>query len=130
MPSIPVNREPDETILKHMMEQLYSKRTVTHKLLLALDADGILLYIPLIKWYIEHGLVIDAVYSIIACTLKHILTWFVEQVTDALCTGDVHKKAVFAEFIKLLGNSAFGKLIKALERHIYRSYTKDKLTLI
>jgi len=38
--------------------------------------------------------------------------------------GDVDKeKAIFAEVFKLLGNSCYGKMSEALERHINVSYT-------
>ena len=40
---------------------------------------------------------------------------------------DVDKeKAIFAEVLKLLGNSCYGKMIEALERHTNVSYTKDE----
>ncbi|KAL9952822.1 hypothetical protein ACROYT_G040133 [Oculina patagonica] len=52
---------------------------------------------------------------------------FVEQVTEARRTGDVDKsKALLADVFKLLGNSAYGKLIEALERQTNVIYTKDE----
>ena len=48
-----------------------------------------------------------------------------EQVTEARRTGDVDKsKALLAEVFKLLGNSAYGKLIEALQRQTNVIYTK------
>ena len=39
--------------------------------------------------------------------------------TEACCTKDVDRsKALLAEVFKLLGNSAYGKLIKVLERWV------------
>ena len=50
-----------------------------------------------------------------------------EQVTQARRTGDVDKsKALLAEVFKLLANSAYGKLIEALERQTNVIYTKDE----
>jgi len=41
--------------------------------------------------------------------------------------GDVDKeKAILAEVFKLLGNSSYGKMIEALERHANVSYAKDE----
>ena len=41
--------------------------------------------------------------------------------------GDTDKsKAILAEIFKLLGNSAYGKMIEALERQTRTSYTKDE----
>ena len=61
------------------------------------------------------------------CEPAKIFPWFVEQLTEARRTGDVDKsKALLAEVFKLLGNSAYGKLIEALERQKNTIYTKDE----
>ena len=50
-----------------------------------------------------------------------------EQVTDARRTGDLDKsKALLAEVFKLLGNSAYGKMIEAVERQTTTIFTKDE----
>ena len=49
-----------------------------------------------------------------------------EQVTESGSTGDVRKfKALPAELFKLLGNSAHGKIVKALEYQTNVILTKD-----
>jgi len=51
----------------------------------------------------------------------------VEQVTEARRTGVVEKgKALLPEVFKLLGNSGYGKLIKAVEQQTNVIYTKDE----
>ena len=61
---------------------------------------------------------------------QKILAWFVDEVTKTCRMGDIDKeKAIFAEVFKLLGNSGYGKLIEALERHTNVSYTKDEKTV-
>jgi len=88
------------------------KRTAGNKLLGTLEADNILLYTPLLRWYLEHGLELQAVYTTIEYRPKKILAWFVEQVTKARGMGDIDKeKTILAEAFKLLGNSSYGKLI-------------------
>ena len=73
---------------------------------------------PLLKWYIQEGLIITKCYRTINYKPQKIFQWFVEEVTTARRAGDVDKeKAIFAEVFKLLGNSAYGKLIEAVERH-------------
>ena len=58
---------------------------------------------------------------------KKIFELFVEEVTAERRTGDVQKeKALVAEVFKLLGNSAYGKMIEALERQKNVAYTKDE----
>ena len=106
------------------------KRTTGKKLLGVLEADEILLYTPLLRWYIEHGLELQAVYTTIEYQPGKIIAWFVDEVTDASRMGDTDKeKAIFAEVFKLLGNSSYGKMIEALERHTNVSYTKDEISV-
>ena len=86
-----------------------------------------LVYAPHLRWYIDHGVEITAVHRTINYQPKKIFTWFVEQVTEARRTGDVDKsKALLADVFKLLGNSAYGQLIEALERQTNVIYTKDE----
>ncbi|KAL9953248.1 hypothetical protein ACROYT_G040634 [Oculina patagonica] len=131
MPPFFYNKEvPDEAVPQHMHE--YLKKTSRNrgdgkKLVGALSAKKILLYAPLLRWYVEHGAVITAVHRTIDYQPKKIFPWFVEQVTEARRTGDVDKsKALLADVFKLLGNSAYGKLIEALERQTNVIYTKDE----
>ena len=105
-------------------------RTRTHKqkkLIGARTANKILLYEPLLKWYIQEGLIVTKCYRTINYIPKKIFAWFVDEVTEARRTGDTDKsKAILAEVFKLLGNSAYGKLIEAVERHTNTAYTKDE----
>ena len=88
---------------------------------------GLLLYAPLLRWCVSHGAVITAVYRAIDCQPTKVLKWFVDEVTDARRTGDVDKsKALLADIFKLLGNSSYGKMIEAVERHTCTIYTKDE----
>ena len=93
----------------------------------ALSAERLLVYGPLLLWYVNHGAVITRVYGTIDCKPAKTFPWFVEQVTEVRWTGDVDKsKALLSEVIKLLGNSTYGKLIEALERQTNVIYTKDE----
>ena len=129
-----MNREvPEAAVPKAMMDYLTRtgrKRTTDKKLLGVLEADEILLYTPLLRWYLKHGLELQAVYTTIKYQPEKILAWFVYEATKARRMGDIDKeKAIFAEVFKLLGNSGYGKLIEALERHTNVSYTKDEKTV-
>jgi len=93
----------------------------------ALEARWTLVYAPLLLWYVDHGAKIKRVYRTIDYERGKPFTWFVEQVTEARRTGDADQsKALLAEVFKLLGNSAYGKLIEALERQTNVIYTKDE----
>ena len=121
---------PVEAVPQQMLD--YLKRTGRNhgdrkQLVGALSAKKLLVYAPLLRWYVDHGAVITAVYRTIDYTPGKVFDWFVEQVTEARRTGDVEKsKVLLAEVFKLLGNSWFGKLIEALERQTNVIYTKDE----
>ena len=122
---------PTKAVPKHMKKYLKAtgRKLVekNKKLMGTLSAQRILLYAPLLLWYINHGAVIKRVYRTIDYTPAKIFPWFVEQVTEARRTGDVEKsKALLADIFKLLGNSGYGKLIEALERQTNVIYTKDE----
>ena len=56
-----------------------------------------------------------------------IFTQFVEQVTEARRTGDTdNSKAMLAEVFKLLGNSVYWKMIKAVKQQTCVIFTKDE----
>ena len=122
---------PANVVPEHMKEYLKATgRKVVEsnkKLLGTLSAEKILLYEPLLQWYINHGAEIRRVYRTIDYKPKKIFEWFVKEVTEARRTGDVDKsKALLADIFKLLGNSGYGKLIEALERQKNVIYTKDE----
>ena len=89
-----------------------------------LSAQKLLLYEPLLQWYVSHGAKITTVYR----TINYQATkWFVDEVTAARRTGDADKsKALLADIFKLLGNSSYGKMIESLERQTRVIYTKDE----
>ena len=121
---------PVEAVPQQMLD--YLKRTGRNrgggnKLVGALSTEKLLLYAPLLRWYVDHGAVITAVYRTIDYTPGKVLDWFVEQVTETRRTGYVEKsKALLAEVFKLLGNSGYGKLIEALERQTNVIFTKEE----
>ena len=121
---------PAKAVPEHMLKYLRDtgrKRGEDKKLMGTLSAQRMLVYAPLLLWYVNHGAVIKKVYRTIDYTPAKIFPWFVEQVTEARRTGDVEKsKALLAEVFKLLGNSGYGKLIEALERQTNVIYTKDE----
>ena len=122
-----------EGIPQHMKDYLAkSGRTampVQKKLPGVLKAQKVLLYAPLLKWYfeLEHGLEITAVHRTIDYIPRKIFNWFVQEVANMRRKGDVEaEKALLAEVFKLLGNSAYGKFIEAVERQTKVMYTKDE----
>ena len=86
---------PIEVVPEHILDYLRStsrKRGDGKKLVGALSAQRLLVYAPLLLWYVEHGAVIKKVYRTIDYQTAKIFPLFVEQVTEARRTGDVEKK--------------------------------------
>jgi len=101
MPPVFVNCEILEAAVpKEMLDYLTRtgrKRTTGKKLLGVLEADEILLYRPLLRWYIEHGLELQAVYTTIEYQPEKIIAWFVDEVTDARRMGDMTKRKPYLQ---------------------------------
>ena len=77
----------------------------------ALSAETIMLYAPLLKWYLDHGLQIRAVHRTVDYVPQKAFKRFVEKVTENRRKVDQNTElALLAEVFKLLGNSAYGKL--------------------
>ena len=131
-PPLFVNRGvPDSAVPQHMhdyLQQSGRKRFPEQpKLLGVMSAKKILLYAPLLEWYLNRGLKLTAVYRTIDYEPREIFSWFVNEVANNRRKGDADKdKALLAEVFKLLGNSAYGKFIEAVERHTNTIYTCDE----
>ena len=131
-PPLFINRGvPDSAVPQHMhnyLQQSGRKRFPEQsKLLGVMSAKKILLYAPLLAWYLNHGLKLTAVYQTIDYEPREIFSWFVNEVANNRRKGDAEKdKALLAEVFKLLGNSAYGKFIEAVERHTNTIYTCDE----
>ena len=77
------------------------------------------LLMPLLNWYLEHGLVITHIYTVIEYIPNAAFNSFMTQVAQARLDGDHDKdKALIAETMKLIGNSSYGKLIMNKEKHM------------
>ena len=131
-PPLFINRGvPDSAVPQHMhdyLQQSGRKRFPEQKKLLGvMSAKKILLYAPLLAWHLNQGLKLTAVYRTIDYEPREIFSWFVNEVANNRRKGDAEKdKALLAEVFKLLGNSAYGKFIEAVERHTNTIYTCDE----
>jgi hypothetical protein len=80
----------------------------------------ILLYTPLLKWYLQQGSITTKFH----CAIKHTPDkgQFANEVSDARRAGDSEEACeLTAETTKLLGNSAYGKTVankKILFQHL------------
>ena len=73
---------------------------------------------PLLKWYLEHGLVITPIYTTVEYIPNAAFKHFAEQVAQARLDGDRDKdKALITKMMKLIGNSSYGRMITNKEKH-------------
>ena len=78
----------------------------------------LLLATPLLRWYLAHGLVVDHVYQVVSYEPNPCFQRFGESVSAARRAGDADpEKAIIADTMKLLGNSAYGKTVTNVDKH-------------
>ena len=78
----------------------------------------IVLPTPLLKWYLNHGLVITHIYTAVKYIPNAALNSFMMHVAQARLDRDHdNDKALIAETMKLTGNSSYRKLITNKEKH-------------
>ena len=97
-----------------------------NKLIGSYFGKRILLYTPLLKWYLQHGLEITKFHRLIAYEGTRCFKKFADEVSDARRAGDVNKDfELIAETMKLFGNSAYGKTITNKENFSSTSYANE-----
>ena len=113
----------------HMLQHVQNFNLSNNKrrlLVGGLKASRILLASPLLKWYLDEGLIVTRIYQTIEFNSKSCFSTFAEEVSDARRLGDVRENMqAFGETMKLIGNSAYGSLIMNKEQHNNILYTED-----
>ena len=73
---------------------------------------------PLLKWYLNHGLVIPNIYTVVEHISNAAFSSLMTQIAQARLDRDPDKdKALIAETMKLIENSSYGKLITNKGKH-------------
>ena len=112
---------PFESIGKLMQEHIEEhnlSRKPRRLLVGGMKAERLLLLSPLLKWYIQHGLLVTKTHQVVEYSKMACFTEFGRQVTEARREGDKDStKQVFALLSKLIGNFAFGGTIINKEKH-------------
>ena len=89
--------------------------------------DKLLLITPLVKWYLNHGLVVSKIYEFIEFLPITYFQNFGDQVPNVRRDGDFDPdKAILANIMKLIGNLGYGKTITNIENHRYVKYFNKK----
>ena len=122
---------PENQIPQHMRDYKINtgrkKIKNNKKLLGVMKAEKILLYSPLLKWYLNHGLQVTKVHKYISYTPGRPFKWFPEEVSSARRAADNDKnKKQLGDTAKLKGNSFYGKMIENLEKHMSTKFLTDE----
>ena len=130
-PLFVVDSIPGDLVPAHMKE--YQKKTnrktlsEAKKLLGILQAKKILLYTPLLKWYLEHGLKVTGIYKYLSYTPGKPFSWFPKEVSSARRDGDENPALKpLGDTFKLKGNSFYGKMIEDLTKHVRVTFTRNE----
>ena len=130
-PLFVISEVPEEQIPRHMKDyKINTGRKMiknNKKLLGVMKTEKILLYSPLLKWYLNHGLQVTKIHRYISYTSGRPFKWFPEEVSSARRAADQDKnKRQLGDTAKLKGNSFYGKMIENLEKHMNTKFTTNE----
>ena len=130
-PLFVLSEVPEDQIPQHMQDYKINtgreKIKNNKKLLGVMKAEKILLYSPLLKWYLNHGLQVTKIHKYISYTPGRPFKWFPEEVSSARRDADNDKnKKQLGDTAKLKGNSFYGKMIENLEKHMNTKFTTNE----
>ena len=130
-PLFVISEVPEDQIPQHMKDyKINTGRKMiknNKKLLGVMKTEKILLYSPLLKWYLNHGLQVTISHRYISYISGRPFKWFPEEVSSARREADNDKnKKQLGDTAKLKGNSFYGKMIENLEKHISTKFTTDE----
>lgn len=119
---------PFDVIGQHMQDHI-AKHNLSRKprtlLVGGMKAKKLLLATPLLKWYIEHGLLVCNIYQVVEFGKLACFKEFGDKVTKARREGDIDKDLEVKALIeKLKGNSAFGGTIMNKEKFTKIKYVQ------
>ena len=117
--NVDITREDIGDHMREYAEREGLMKTPRRSLIGSMFGRRILLTTPLLNWYIKHGLNITHIYQVVQYRPAACFQPFGEAVSNARRDGDVDpSKAIIADTMKLLGNSAYGKTVTNQERHL------------
>ena len=130
-PQFVVQEILDRNILEEMKiyKEKTGRKTVkdTKKLPGVMKAKKILLYTPVLEWYLQHGLRLTAVHQLIENEPGMPFAWFPEEVANARREADKDPlKKQPGDVAKRKGNSFCGEMIEDKGRHKRTRFTLEE----
>jgi len=120
--------EPMYNLIKNNDETKLDKKE--RKLLGLLSAKKQLIYTPFLKWYLDHGLQITKVHSVIVAEEGRPYESFANLISDARRTGDADESMkFFGDTSKLAGNAPYGKTLTNKYKFVETMMLRDEQAL-
>ena len=87
------------------------KTGVKRSLISSMHGKGIIVLKPLLKWYLEQGLIVGNIEFVISYDAKKCFTWFVDRVCNERRAADIGgpQPKIMGEAFKLMGNNGYGR---------------------
>ncbi|XP_071137847.1 uncharacterized protein [Mytilus edulis] len=121
---------PFEVIGEHMQEHVrrFELSEKPRRLLVGgMRGRQMLIATPLLKWYLEHGMLVTKIYQVVEFKPQRCFRDFVNVVSDNRRLGDADPdKTIIAETSKLHGNSAYGGTIMDQEKFQSVTYVEGE----
>jgi len=132
--NIEIDCSDEKIIGSHMYEynQTRGKNGAkpARKLIGSYFGEKILIYAPLLKWYLSHGMEITNTYSFIKASAHKAFKPFMEEVSQARRDGNADEsKKMVGTMMKLVGNSAFGRSGMDMSKHKQVKYESDEVAI-
>ena len=129
-----VQEIPDCSIPEEMKiyKEKTGRKTVkgTKTLLGVMKAKKILLYTPLIEWYLQHRLRLTVVHHLIEYEPGRPFSWFPEEVANSRSEADKDPlKKKLGHVAKLKGNSFYGKMIEDVGHHKSTKFGHEEMVV-
>ena len=106
-----VSRTDVGDTMKAFVDAAGTLKTPRRALVGSYVGKNVLIITPLLRWYLKKGLVLENVYEVVQYVPAECFAKFGEAVSNARRAGDADPNAgIVADTMKLLGNSAYGKL--------------------
>ncbi|WAR06799.1 hypothetical protein MAR_016757 [Mya arenaria] len=115
-----------ERMQQHIREHQLSDKP--RRLLVGgMKAKQMLLATPLLRWYINHGLVVSKIYQVVEFQEQRCFKEFERELSEARRQGDADPDtAIIAETNKVIGNSSYGSLIMNKTKHSDVQYVQGE----
>ncbi|KAJ8314770.1 hypothetical protein KUTeg_006920 [Tegillarca granosa] len=121
---------PYEVIGEHMQQHVreHNLSTKPRQLLVGgMKGRNMLLATPLLKWYLQHGMVVTKIHQVVEYLPQACFKRFVSDMSEARRLGDIHPdKSIIADTMKPIGNSGYGSLIMDKTKHKDVVYVQDE----